>query len=181
MSSNVEHPKHYNMGNIEVIDAIEAWGFGEGFNRGNGIKYTARAGHKDPETEIEDLEKAKWYIEREIERVKKKKELAEKGDHSPTTSQSERDILDGCIDLMHQLTGRFQEYLEFVGFEPDGDDMIFGTRFTYFEIVQRLFLWNTSHSGGTSTGNKCRELGVDSSKGITFDCRAEDDEDEEDG
>lgn len=34
--SNVEHPAHYNFGKIEVIDAIEDWGFGEGFNRGNG-------------------------------------------------------------------------------------------------------------------------------------------------
>ena len=35
MADNVNHPAHYNMGGIEVIDAIEAWGFGEGFNRGN--------------------------------------------------------------------------------------------------------------------------------------------------
>lgn len=65
----VEHPSHYNMGGIEVIDAIEAWGFGEGFNRGNAIKYIARAGRKDPAKEIEDLKKARWYIDAEIDRL----------------------------------------------------------------------------------------------------------------
>lgn len=70
MSGKVDHPSHYNTGKIEVIEAIEDWGFGEGFNRGNAIKYIARAGRKNPETEIEDLEKARWYITREIERVK---------------------------------------------------------------------------------------------------------------
>ena len=69
MGNNVEHPDHYNVGGIEVIDAIEAWGFGEGFNRGNAIKYIARAGRKDPTTEIEDLKKARWYIDEEIKRL----------------------------------------------------------------------------------------------------------------
>lgn len=69
MSEAVEHPSHYNMGGIEVIDAIEAWGFGEGFNRGNAIKYIARAGHKDPAKEVEDLKKARFYIEAEIRRL----------------------------------------------------------------------------------------------------------------
>jgi hypothetical protein len=64
------------MGGIEVIDAIEAWGFGEGFNRGDAIKYIARAGRKNPETEIEDLQKAKWYIERELRRVRNEDENA---------------------------------------------------------------------------------------------------------
>ena len=69
MADAVNHPTHYNIGRIEVIDAIEAWGFGEGFNRGNAIKYIARAGKKDPETEIEDLRKARWYINEEIKRL----------------------------------------------------------------------------------------------------------------
>lgn len=68
-TERVNHPPHYNMGPIEVIDAIEAWGLG--FNLGNAIKYIARADHKGwPE---QDLEKAKWYLEREIERRAKEK------------------------------------------------------------------------------------------------------------
>lgn len=71
MANAIDHPTHYNAGGIEVIDAIEAWGFGEGFNRGNAIKYIARAGRKNPDTEVEDLKKAAWYIQREIQRVEK--------------------------------------------------------------------------------------------------------------
>lgn len=66
--SNVTHPSHYNSGKIEVIEAIEDWGLG--FHRGNAVKYVARAGKKDPSKEVEDLEKARWYLDREIERLK---------------------------------------------------------------------------------------------------------------
>ena len=61
----VNHPKHYASGNIEVIEAIEDWKLG--FHRGNAIKYIARAGKKDPAKELEDLEKAIWYLKRDIE------------------------------------------------------------------------------------------------------------------
>lgn len=72
MGNNVSHPDHYNAGGIEVIKAIEAWGFGEGFNKGNAIKYIVRAGKKDPLREVEDLQKAKQYIEFEIERLERR-------------------------------------------------------------------------------------------------------------
>ena len=72
MWNSVEHPNYYNTGSIEVIDAIEAWGFGEGFNCGNAIKYIARAGKKAPAREVEDLQKAKQYIEFEIERLERR-------------------------------------------------------------------------------------------------------------
>lgn len=58
----VDHPKHYNRGNIEVIDFIEDQRLG--FNLGNVVKYVARA--EDKGNTLEDLQKAKWYIEREI-------------------------------------------------------------------------------------------------------------------
>ena len=72
-ANTVNHPPHYNVGGIEVIDAIEAWGFGEGFNRGNAIKYLARAGRKDGADAVEDLKKAAWYVDREIRRLEKMK------------------------------------------------------------------------------------------------------------
>lgn len=69
---NVNHPPHYTRGKIEVIEAIEDWKLG--YHRGSVVKYTARAGHKDPTKEIEDLEKAAWYLKREIELLKSEKE-----------------------------------------------------------------------------------------------------------
>lgn len=64
----VNHPSHYNNGKIEVIDFIEDKNLN--FHRGNAIKYISRAGLKNKDTEIEDLEKAIWYLQREITRIK---------------------------------------------------------------------------------------------------------------
>ena len=64
----VNHPSHYTDGKIEVIEFIEDKGLN--FHRGNAVKYISRAGKKNPAKEIEDLEKAAWYINREIARLK---------------------------------------------------------------------------------------------------------------
>jgi hypothetical protein len=67
MGNAVNHPKHYNEhpSGIECIEVVRHFGF----NVGNSIKYLWRAGlkAKDP---IEDLEKAIWYINDEIARLK---------------------------------------------------------------------------------------------------------------
>ena len=66
----VNHPSHYNRGNIEVIDFIEDKNFG--FCLGNVIKYISRAGKKisanktTKEKELQDFKKAKWYLERSL-------------------------------------------------------------------------------------------------------------------
>lgn len=60
----VNHPSHYTDGGIETIDFIE--GKQLGFHLGNAVKYITRAGKKDPDKTIEDLEKAIWYIKRYI-------------------------------------------------------------------------------------------------------------------
>lgn len=69
MTERVDHPLHYNTyQGLEIIDLVEQMNF----NRGNAVKYISRAGIKDPTTEIEDLEKARWYLDREIKRIKGK-------------------------------------------------------------------------------------------------------------
>lgn len=67
----VNHPSHYTDGKIEVIEFIEDKNLN--FHRGNAVKYIARAGKKDKSREIEDLQKAAWYIDREIKRLEAKK------------------------------------------------------------------------------------------------------------
>ena len=62
----VDHPPHYRSGGIETIDAIEAWGLN--FHLGNVVKYISRAGKKDPAKTVEDLQKARWFLDREITR-----------------------------------------------------------------------------------------------------------------
>jgi hypothetical protein len=60
----VNHPAHYGGASnpYEAIKVIEAWGLG--FNLGNAVKYIARAELKG--APVEDLEKARWYLDREI-------------------------------------------------------------------------------------------------------------------
>lgn len=73
----VNHPSHYTQGKIECIDFITDKKLN--FCRGNAVKYIVRAGLKDPNREIEDLEKAVFYLNREIQELKAKaeKELRE--------------------------------------------------------------------------------------------------------
>ena len=68
--SNVNHPSHYNHGTIEVIDVIEDWNLG--FCLGNAVKYIARCEHKGHKKE--DLEKAIWYLNRELQKEQFKAE-----------------------------------------------------------------------------------------------------------
>lgn len=66
MTDQVNNPAHYtSYVGLEIIDLTEQMNF----NRGNAVKYIARAGLKNKETEIEDLQKARWYIDREIARL----------------------------------------------------------------------------------------------------------------
>lgn len=76
MNEQIDHPKHYNAGKIEAIDVIEDWKLN--FSLGCVIKYVCRAEYKD--STIQDLEKASWYLTREIER--RKKEDLDKNDTS---------------------------------------------------------------------------------------------------
>jgi hypothetical protein len=62
MPDPVNHPAHYTTGGIETIDFIEAKNLN--YNLGNAVKYITRADHKG--NRLQDLQKAKWYIEREI-------------------------------------------------------------------------------------------------------------------
>ena len=61
--SLVDHPRHYNIGNIEVLDVIADWLTGDelrGFIKGNVLKYVARERHKNG---LEDLKKARFYLD----------------------------------------------------------------------------------------------------------------------
>lgn len=66
MKDNVNHPAHYNQG-IEVIDYIESWGLDSDAYLFNVIKYITRAKFKN--NELEDLKKAKWYLDRKVQKL----------------------------------------------------------------------------------------------------------------
>ena len=77
----VVRPQHYTFGNIEVIDAIEAWELG--FHLGNVVKCVARAAHKG--RYLEDLRKARWYLDREIQRQAERADSEVAGDAEVST------------------------------------------------------------------------------------------------
>jgi hypothetical protein len=60
----VNHPLHYKVGGIEVIDFIESKDLN--YRLGNVVKYFSRAGKKNSDP-VQDLEKAAWYLQREID------------------------------------------------------------------------------------------------------------------
>lgn len=75
--SNIDHPKHYGGDNpYEAIKVIEAWHLD--FHLGNVVKYIARAGKKSDR--LEDLEKAKWYLDRSIENLKGQRKIFKEQD-----------------------------------------------------------------------------------------------------
>lgn len=71
-NEQVNHPSHYGgeSNPYEAIKVIDAWELG--FSLGNTVKYISRAGKKDPEKEIEDLKKAKFYLDHHIKSLEEK-------------------------------------------------------------------------------------------------------------
>lgn len=67
LADPINHPPHYTFGKIEVIDVIEDWGLS--FHLAQVVKYVARAKHKGKE--LEDLRKAKWFLDRLITSLEK--------------------------------------------------------------------------------------------------------------
>lgn len=145
--------------NFEVIgNMMES----EAINVLNMIEAHGDLAIKAKQTAINALEEVQQY-RAAVEKQKIDKELE---------SHDEKHILKYCINLMQELVGKFEEWYEYV----HGEDAIkelcedekFCYRMTYSNIVQELFLFGTSHSGGTSTRAKCKQLGVDSSDEIEF-------------
>lgn len=70
----INHPSHYTAAGetYETIKVIEAWQLC--FYLGNVVKYISRAGKKDAAKEMEDLQKAAWYLQRKIEKLKQQHE-----------------------------------------------------------------------------------------------------------
>lgn len=73
IEENVFHPSHYGGKDnpYETIKVIEAWGLDDNFDLGNTIKYISRAGKKDKACLLQDLMKAQFYLNHEIEKLHK--------------------------------------------------------------------------------------------------------------
>ena len=85
-----------------------------------------------------------------VNRLAAYEDEAEKLHDSMTASHSEAAILRGCIALMQNLMGRFEEYLEFIDVHPDSEEERFCTDFYMAEIVERLYRASASTSRAIS-------------------------------
>lgn len=79
--SVINHPQHYTMGKYEVIDVIEDWKLP--YHLGNVIKYVARSPYKG--RQLDDLKKARWYLDRYIQLLEPAVTFSQGGELLPTT------------------------------------------------------------------------------------------------
>lgn len=100
MTDAVNNPAHYGGKDnpYEAIKVIRAWNLN--FNTGNAAKYISRAGKKDPVKEIEDLQKAVWYLNDEIEHLK----LIQAVDSPAETVQPNTKLFGGGVQLVSTST-----------------------------------------------------------------------------
>jgi hypothetical protein len=98
----VNHPPHYRMPNgAQVIDLTENLNF----NCGNAVKYLARAGRKPGAETLTDLEKAKWYVNREIARVKEAGEAeADEPADKPSPAARAQAIIGQMVSAVDEIT-----------------------------------------------------------------------------
>lgn len=91
---------------------------------------------------------------------------------------TDRQIYDGCINLMQKMVEYFQEYLKCLGYDLDklDEDERFEVEMSNMEIVRWLFLFNTRNSGGCSIRDFCEKLGVDPYKSVKFELEESEEE-----
>lgn len=88
VDQNVQHPIYYGGADdpYEAIKVIEAWNLG--FHLGNTVKYISRAGKKDGNSATQDLRKAMFYLNREIELLEKQDQVIDVSDAMVTDTVS---------------------------------------------------------------------------------------------
>lgn len=88
VDQNVQHPIYYGGADdpYEAIKVIEAWNLG--FHLGNTVKYISRAGKKDGNSATQDLKKALFYLNREIELLEKQNKVIDVSDAMVTDTVS---------------------------------------------------------------------------------------------
>lgn len=121
----VNHPPHYTAyEGLEIIDLTEQMNF----NRGNAVKYVARAGLKGEGLmqEIQDLEKAVWYIQREIQRLSKPKAMCLTCGN--TKSNSDAIFCGGCGNCLEHCACN-----TWVTAEKDPEPASFNSNITFEE------------------------------------------------
>ena len=98
IDQNVSHPSHYGGKDdpYETIKVIDAWGLDKSFCLGNVIKYISRAGKKDGNSLLQDLMKAQFYLNYEVEKQRREVDDCECKDNNDCDNSVEHDVFFAC-------------------------------------------------------------------------------------
>ena len=125
IEQNVNHPSYYGGKDnpYETIKVIEAWGLDDNFDLGNTIKYISRAGKKDKACLLQDLMKAQFYLNHEVEKLHKYDGNYErmKADERKARLLDEKKELEEDLD---DLQSRFADLQSDVVIDVDIDELI---------------------------------------------------------
>ncbi len=122
---DIYNPDYYRTGKIEVADYIEDKGFN--FFLGNVVKYVSRAGKKEGNATIQDLKKAKWYLDREISRQEQlletpKKLTAINGNDVTGTWLGETYTSSEGVETEYPYNEEDFEFVEGADYDDDDND-----------------------------------------------------------
>lgn len=163
---------------VQKIEAVKNW---YALNGKEYMKEVAEITYDSGHVKYADIEcdsnlTAIYDVIAVIQQIKPESECIERIERNvyeteiETTSHSEQDIYFGCVELMQKLCDEFREYLDYLGY--DVCELEENEKFNYImtpmQIVRKLFLQHTRHSGGNSTRMKCAELGIDLDDKVTF-------------
>lgn len=95
MTDIIKRPPHYTYSAVEPINVIEAWQLG--FHLGNVIKYISRAGRKQNAHELDDMRKARWYLDRYIEHLESLHDVEAVTDSRNARHGAQRDAVTGTV------------------------------------------------------------------------------------
>jgi hypothetical protein len=99
MTDKVNHPTHYNWFGIECLDVVKHFNF----CLGNAIKYIWRAGLKPGEDALEDLEKAKFYIDTEIQGIEDERNQIARNTKAPLDEPEESRAASAVLKLIKSM------------------------------------------------------------------------------
>lgn len=174
MSNAISHPAHYNQGKIEVIEFIEDKNLN--FHLGNAVKYICRAGKKDPSKHQEDLEKAIWYVEREIEfkfsmNVRRPNDMRQEPPLSPREAVkdfSHKDQAQKLITIKGMLHDLFMN-AAFDEWESLGDQI--GEVIENNPRIQEFKKWEEYQEERKELLELCRDYGIEHEGGSNSELR----------
>lgn len=106
-TDHINHPSHYGGDSTyEAVNVIEAWGLG--WHLGDAVAYIARAGKKPNNPELQDLKKARWYIDRRIAQLEKP------NNDVPVSTEPEKQLLtwEQAYDALNQNGAMIVSHLD---------------------------------------------------------------------